>query len=350
MIPPQTRIRRAVLSGLYHTRAYRLLEPRARGLGAIFTLHHVRPSSPQGGFSPNRILEITPSFLTKTIKLCERIGYEFVSLDEASRRLVEGDDRAPFVSFTLDDGYADNYTHAFPVFREHGVPFTIYLCPGLLEERTRHWWRDLEDLVATNEEIEVDLEDGRQVYPCATDRQRNATFETLYWSLRRMPFERQMGLLETLVERYLPGPVTRPAMLSPGMVDEMRESGLFTPGAHTMTHPALAKLSPAAMREEMGQSRDWVQAMYGVEPRHIAYPYGDAGSAAGREFEAAAELGFATGVTTRKGVLHPEHGDFLQALPRISLNGDYQKTHYVRLFLTGVPFALQPGLQRLNVE
>ena len=163
MIPPQTRIRRAVLSGLYHTRAYRLLEPRARGVGAIFTLHHVRPSSPQGGFSPNRILEITPSFLIKTIKLCERIGYEFVSLDEASRRLVEGDDRAPFVSFTLDDGYADNYTHAFPVFREHGVPFTIYLCPGLLEEWTRHWWRDLEDLVATNDEI--DLRDALLVPP-----------------------------------------------------------------------------------------------------------------------------------------------------------------------------------------
>ncbi|UCC26320.1 MAG: polysaccharide deacetylase family protein [Gemmatimonadales bacterium] len=350
MIPVQTRLRQAILSGLYHTRSYRLLEPRTRGVGAIFTLHHVRPARPQSGFSPNRILEITPDFLIETIKLCQRTGHEFVSLDEARRRLLEGAEGPPFVSFTLDDGYADNYLHAFPIFREHGVPFTIYLCPGLMEERTRHWWLDLEDIVAANDLVEVEIDGVPHGYRCATDAEKRRSFETVYWALRRTPHEGQMESLARLTERYLPGPVTRPPMLSGEMVDEMRGSGLFTPGAHTMTHPALAKLGPEAMRAEMDRSREWVRERYGEIPRHVAYPYGDMGSAAKREFEAARELGFDTGVTTRKGVLYPEHGDHLQALPRISLNGDYQKAHYVELFLTGVAFWLQPGLPRLNVS
>ncbi len=36
------------------------------------------------------------------------------------------------IAVTLDDGYRDNVEHALPVFRRHGVPFTIYRLPGLL--------------------------------------------------------------------------------------------------------------------------------------------------------------------------------------------------------------------------
>ena len=46
-----------------------------------------------------------------------------------------------------------------------------------------------------------------------------------------------------------------------------------------------------------------------------------------------------TGVTTRKGLIHPEHAQELTALPRVSLNGDYQKSRYVKVLLSGAPFA-----------
>ncbi|MDX1645753.1 MAG: polysaccharide deacetylase family protein [Longimicrobiales bacterium] len=348
MIPLQTRIRRAIMRGLYHTRAYRLLEPRARGVGTIFTLHHVRPASGSRGFSPNRILEITPDFLLETIHVCRRAGHEFVSLDEARRRLAEEDFRTPFVSFTLDDGYRDNYVHAFPIFREHGVPFTVFLCTGMLEGRTRHWWLDLEDIVARHRRIEVELEGERRVLSCRDHREKTRSFETVYWSLRRMPYRAQMETVERLAARYLTAPVERPPMLTGDQIQEMLASGLFTPGAHTLTHPALAKLSREDMMEEMDRSRERLEDVYGVETRHVAYPFGDEASAARREFEAARELGFETGVTTRKGVLHPEHAEHLHALPRVSLNGDYQAASYVKLFLSGVPFHLQPGLPRIN--
>jgi peptidoglycan/xylan/chitin deacetylase (PgdA/CDA1 family) len=350
MIPARTRIRRALLSVLSRTGAYRLFEARARGVGAVFTLHRISQRTSRAGFAPNRILEITSDFLLETIYLVKRLGYETVSLDECRRRLVEGDTGTPFVSFTLDDGYADNYTEAFPIFREHGVPFTIYLCPGLIDGTARYWWLDLEDLVAANDRIEVDLEGRKHDLTCVTDAQKHRCFEVVYWALRRMPHQRQMSLVEELVERYLPEPPPRPEMLSEPMIHEMAASGLLTVGAHTVTHPQLAKLDRKGVIDEMQRGRDLVRERYGIDPRHVAYPYGDETSAGAREFDVARELGFETGVTTRKGVIHPEHGDFVHALPRVSLNGDYQRAHFVKLFLTGVPFSLHPGLPRINVE
>ena len=37
-----------------------------------------------------------------------------------------------FVSITLDDGYANNYEIAYPIFKKYHVPFCIYVCKGMI--------------------------------------------------------------------------------------------------------------------------------------------------------------------------------------------------------------------------
>ena len=75
----------------------------------------------------------------------------------------------------------------------------------------------------------------------------------------------------------------------------------------------------------MRESAAVIEAALGKRPAHFSYPVGDRTSAGAREFAIAAELGFKTAVTTRPGVLFPEHVAHLTALPRISLNGEYQQ-------------------------
>src|SRR5689334_21202239 len=117
---------RAGFETLYFSRAHKLLRHFVGGVGAILTLHHVRPARADE-FQPNSILEITPEFLEHLIVALRTSGIDLVSLDEAHRRLTEGDFRSRFAAITLDDGYRDNKEFAWPIFKAHEVPFAIYL-------------------------------------------------------------------------------------------------------------------------------------------------------------------------------------------------------------------------------
>ena len=124
--------------------------------------------------------------------------------------------------------------------------------------------------------------------------------------------------------------------------DEIRQLAsdpLVTVGAHTRRHYPLVQLSLAEARAEMSESIDRVSFETDQQCRHFAYPYGDAASAGAREFELARELNMKTAVTTRRGPIFPEAAQTLTALPRVPLSGDYQKARYVKVLLTGAPYA-----------
>ncbi len=59
-------------------------------------------------------------------------------------------------------------------------------------------------------------------------------------------------------------------------------------------------------------------------------------------------LDLATAVTTRKGLLHDSHKDSMAALPRLSLNGDFQDARYIKVLLSGAPFALWNAARRFK--
>ncbi len=349
----KTKIFKTGLNALYYSGTFRALPKSMRGVGVMLTLHRVRPSSDHRDFAPNRILEITPAFLEATIVQIKRLGYRIVSLDEFHRRLIERDFSEPFVSFTLDDGYADNYVHAFPVFRKHQVPFTIYVCTGLIDGTVRLWWKILEEAIYAEERIQVTVDGRSRTFETVTTKQKYSAFHKIYWALRRMPHDIQIAAIDKLEHRYeMSADVSRGRddAASWQMLSEMLDTGLLTVGAHTITHDALSKLPESRVREEMAGSRNRLEKVLGTSPKHFAYPYGDAASASHREFEIARALGFTTAVTTRKGVVLPDHVEHLHALPRVSLNGDYQQSRYVTLFLSGVPFYLARGLRRLDVN
>ncbi len=123
---------------------------------------------------------------------------------------------------------------------------------------------------------------------------------------------------------------------------------LVTIGAHTVNHVMLRKVPEADVRAEMAGSADAIEAKLGVRPAHFSYPVGDPTSAGPREFAIARELGFKTAVTTRPGVLFPEHGAHLTALPRISLNGEFQRLRYVDVLTSGAATALFNGFKRVD--
>lgn len=340
------------LNTIFLSRLHRVLAPPCRGVGAILTLHHVRPAGPPSPFAPNDILDITPAFLATAIDRVRTLGSDVVSLDEAVRRLREQDFRRHFVSFTLDDGYLDNYQHALPVFERREVPFTIYVATSMPEGKTVMWWAHLEQVIKDRDRVSFEIDRRTMSFETSTVGQKHQAFNQVYWALRRASDTAQKTAVEAMLTRYRQDPeaLCRKEAMSWADLEAVARHPLATIGVHTRTHPALSKLSDEDVCEEATGSRQELADRLGLQPSHFCYPFGDPGSAGPREFDLIRELGFASATTTRKGVLFPEHALHLHALPRISLNGDYQKIRYLDVFLSGTPFAAMPPYRRLDVN
>lgn len=340
---------KAGLNGLYMTGAHCWLGPATRGRGAVFTLHHVRP--PTGAsFAPNRVLEITPDFLDRAIGRLRRAGIDLVSLGEARRRIMSDAPERRFAVFTLDDGYRDNLEHAAPVFRANGCPYAIFVVTSLPDGELEMWWRGLEAVIAGRDSVTVAM-DGQRVFDCSDTGGKYAAYEAIYWWLRGLGEDEKLAAVRDLCARYGVdlAELARNARMSWEEIAGIAADPLCTIGAHTVTHAALARLDEQRMRAEIRDGAARLEAALGARPRYLAYPYGDPGSAGAREFAAAAELGFEMAFTTRPDVIRRSSRLTPTALPRISLNGDYQSLRYVDLFASGVPFALRNALSRRMV-
>ncbi len=338
------------LNALYFSGTHRLLAPFTQGVGLIFMLHRVCPGH-QPPFAPNGILTVTPEFLDSVIGQVRAAGLDIVTLDEARKRIVQGNASRRFVCFTLDDGYRDNLEYAWPVFKRHAAPFTVYVPSDFADGTGRLWWVALERIIAGNDTVEAEFDDGSQVLASDTRGRKQESFQRIYSWLRIVDEDRQRAFIDELCGRHGldQDALCRELIMSWDEVRELDSDPLATIGAHTAGHFGVAKLSAERALREMKCGADRIEAETGRRPRHLSYPYGDAASAGPRDFELAAGLGFQTAVTTRKGVLFPEHGDHLMALPRVSLNGAYQSLIYTRLYMTGAPFALWNGFRKVNI-
>lgn len=341
---------RTGLEALYFSGSHFALRPLLGGVGAILTLHHVRPAR-RDPFQPNRLLEVTPEFLEATIVQMRRAKLDFVSLDEMHRRLVERCFWRRFVCFTFDDGYRDNFRYAYPILQRHQVPFGLYIPTSFPDGSGELWWLALEAVIAGSDRVALVMDGEERRFDCRTAEEKYEVYEALYWWLRGLPSERDLRrAVKDLCNRYRIDPFKfcRDLCMTWDELRELAADPLVTIGAHTVNHVMLRKSSDEEARAEMKMSASVIEAALGTRPRHLSYPVGDATSAAGREFGMAAELGFSTAVTTRPGVLFPEHRDHLTALPRISLNGEFQRLRYVRVLLSGAGTAINNRFRRVN--
>lgn len=333
---------RAVLTGLDVTGLARLLGPRTRGRGVIFTLHSVDPAMPPR-FDPNGILRVTPEFLEQAIKVTRAEGYDIVSLDEAARRLaaapVAGE--RPFACFTFDDGYRDNRDYAYPIFKRHGVPMAIYVPAAYLDGEGDLWWLVLEKAIAAAPRIDVDVAGVRFQFETRTAAEKTVAFHKVYWALRALPEREMRAKVRAIADAagYDAAGLCRDLVMTWDEVRALAADPLVTIAAHTVNHLAVAKLPADEARDEIADSVRRVERELGRPCRHFSFPYGDATSAGPRDFEIVRSLGLATAVTTHKDVIDGVAAD-LCGLPRVSLNGNFQKARFVRVFLSGVPFAL----------
>lgn len=315
-----------------------LARPFASGIGAILMLHRVtaHPQKPDG---VNRHLNIAPLFLDALIADMKRQGYVFVSMDEAIDRIVSASRSEKFATITADDAYRDNLTEALPVLEKHEAPVAIYVAPSLINGSADLWWELVEDICAARDYVFVSTPKGRVTLDCSTPAARYAANVYLHDYLTHSVREEDQKAIVRELAQSVGVDFERPRRETLMTWDEVRTVAahpLATIGAHTVNHYNLKRLSEEKAFQEMTDSARILQFELGRKPRHLAYPYGYAAAVCHREVALAKKAGFASAVTTRHGLIQPEHAGHLHALPRISVNGRYQRVAHVRTMLSGI--------------
>lgn len=116
-------------------------------MGEVWMLHRVIPEEQRSKEKSRRDMELTPEFLESKILEYKNKGYQFVSIDYVTDALTNTPNillkrPKPFVCMTFDDGYADNFKFAYPLFKKYNIPFIIYVTTGFVDGSASMWWYD----------------------------------------------------------------------------------------------------------------------------------------------------------------------------------------------------------------
>ena len=291
---------------------------REGALGLVYMLHHICEKDAKL-IPTNEDLKVSPAFLEEIILRYKKLGFDFVSLDQLNEMIRSGvPNRRPFVAFTIDDGYLDNYTNALPVFEKYDVPFAIFVATDFVDKKAILWWDSIENLIMTHESVTTS--DGR-TYPCKTFQQR--------WNTFRYLRERILNLDQNCLEHGLNemfalygidwyGPIKEKGMTW-SQIKALADHPLCTIGGHTVSHPSLKILSAEEAEQEMREGIERIAQFIKQPVRYFAYPYGTPHEIGEREFRIIERLGIQLAFMAHQGCITVDNMKLVTRLPRVYL-------------------------------
>ncbi|EGP55336.1 hypothetical protein Agau_L100467 [Agrobacterium tumefaciens F2] len=320
--------------------AVRSAFPSFAGRGVIFTLHHVRPDMGAAAFAPNAHLSITPQFLEEAIEAALECGLVPVHLHDLPGLLADDSDKRSFCAFTLDDGYRNNAEYAAPIFRRYGVPYTIFITPGFVERTRSVWWETAAALTQKAASFEFDFGSGPEYVKSASLSQKAEAFTRLEAFVQTLAEDEAVERIDRAARQHGIDPIAivDELVMDAGELKVLSADPLAHLGAHTMTHVNMRRIDAARLAYEIEESTRRVETYVGHPPRSFSYPYGWSKAAGEREAKAVFDAGFPAAVTTQAGVLGPHSLEKPTLLPRVSLNGHFQKKRFVKALISGLPF------------
>ncbi|GAB3248682.1 polysaccharide deacetylase family protein [Chitinimonas naiadis] len=242
-------------------------------------------------------------------------------LDEALVRLQAGTLPARATAITFDDGYADNRTVAMPILQRHGMTATFFIATGFLDggrmwndtviESVRHCATPVLDLQG----LQGSGGEGLGSHSLASMPERYQAINAIIGRIKYLPPGERQLLTEAIAGRAQVKPADD-LMMTSEQVREMHRAGMQI-GAHTVSHPILARLDADQARTEIAVSKQCLEGLLGERVGLFAYPNGKPGADYSPESVAIArELGFDAAVSTTPGAA--SQGTDLFQIPRFT--------------------------------
>jgi peptidoglycan/xylan/chitin deacetylase (PgdA/CDA1 family) len=244
------------------------------------------------------------------------------------------------VSFTFDDGYVDNLTHALPVFEKYEAPFSIFLTTGFPDHHAVIWWYLIEEFLMNHDEFSFEDFGIFHQFDISTFHKKQATFGKLRKFLLSSDQNTFLPRVKNILNGYFSDiySLTRDLTLTWDQVKFLSDHPLVTIGGHTRDHYSLKVLNESVMVEEIDASIKIIESKTGNPVRFFAYPYGTQNEAYTREYQYLNSTKLAMSFTTVQGNILRKSLRDLHALPRLSINESLRIPN-ISLYINGMtPF------------
>jgi peptidoglycan/xylan/chitin deacetylase (PgdA/CDA1 family) len=243
---------------------------RKREQASARILYYHRVNNDNDPFFP----AISTALFEAEMKFLHR-HYRVVSLTELLQRLA-GQATEPVLAITFDDGYRDNYQHAFPILQRYGLPAAIFLTTGSMDTGEPLWFEQLALALKKTSREFVDLETTQtgRIWLRTPDERLEANAR-IFSALRRLPDSDRRQLLATVLGRLAladSGERLR-KMLSWDEVRLMSAHGIEF-GGHTVNHPFLSRLTGDGFRWEVSECKRRIEDEIQFPVDYFAYPNG----------------------------------------------------------------------------
>ncbi|MEW6126327.1 MAG: polysaccharide deacetylase family protein [Acidobacteriota bacterium] len=305
---------------------WRVATPLRNGL-RILAYHRIFDSTDSEFPFDEAVISACTEAFYQQMKFVQR-NFEVISfadLDECERKGRPFPRRGLIITF--DDGYRDNYTHAYPILKQLNLPATIFLVTGHIGSAKLFWW----DMVSycikhtpLKEKIFHDI--SHQKMRLIDSRDKAFIIQLILGWIKHVPDDVSRRFVEKLpaeLEVDLSNEVGQGVCLAWEEVREMAANRIEF-GSHTVTHPILANVSEERLNWEISESKKTIEQQVGKEALVMAYPVGRKTKFSKLAQEAAAHHGFRFAVSYEEGVVLQKNYN-RYAMPRVHVETEYTR-------------------------
>ena len=209
------------------------------------------------------------------------------------------------VLLTCDDGLLNVLTDMVPILLEEGARCLFFVTGASLEDSPQYlWYEELYRMLDAAPGDALVIVDGKAV---RKDSLGTKSLVRCWWDLVQklstFSFKDRKGALFSLRTEWqclVDGRMYDPGnpegcgdrLLNRSELRQLVAQGM-TVGAHTGSHPLLAKMSGELAAREIRECKSSLESYLQQEVWALAYPFGDEGSAGAREMKMAEDAGYA---------------------------------------------------------
>lgn len=229
------------------------------------------------------------------------------------------------VALTVDDGYTDFLSIAYPIIERHRVPITVFVVSGFSTQNEWLWFDRIRFICENTNKDKVKVETPRRVFEfrLSNDEEKECAWDELCSWCLRIPTNERLRLIsafESVAGVEVPAvPTEKYRSLTLEEISSMDES-LVEIGAHTRTHVILSSCSDEEQLQEIEGSKEDLERFLNRPIKHFAYPNGQAADFNWLSKNTVAQSGFLASVTVRPALIDRNTDRF--AIPRLCASFD----------------------------